>query len=199
MTSSSWLFQRFAQLTSLAILLFAAFGTELSAQSLQERIEPLIAKHAGVVCVAIKHMETGETFLHREKEVVPTASLIKFPVMVEYYRQVEQGVLSPEEAVGLQDEDKVPGSGILTDHFLEGTTLPLETIVHLMITYSDNTATNLVLDRLGIASVATTMAEMGLPETQIHSKVFRRDTSIAVDRSQKYGLGSTTAADMLSL
>ena len=169
------------------------------AQSLSERIEPLIAKHQGTVCVAIKHLATGETFFHRPQEVVPTASLIKFPVMIEYYRQVDAGKLSGDRMVTLTQEDKVPGSGILTDHFANSSVLPLETINHLMIAFSDNTATNLVLDQIGIANVAKTMHQLGLPETQIHSKVFRRDTSIAQDRSQKYGLGSTTAADMLSL
>jgi len=169
------------------------------AQSLLERIEPLIAKHQGTVCVAIKHLATGETFFHRPQEVVPTASLIKFPVMIEYYRQVDAGKLSGDRMVTLTQEDKVPGSGILTDHFANSSVLPLETINHLMIAFSDNTATNLVLDQIGIANVAKTMQQLGLPETQIHSKVFRRDTSIAQDRSQKYGLGSTTAANMLSL
>jgi D-alanyl-D-alanine carboxypeptidase (penicillin-binding protein 5/6) len=169
------------------------------AQSLSERIEPLIAKHQGTVCVAIKHLATGETFFHRPQDVVPTASLIKFPVMIEYYRQVDAGKLSGDRMVTLTQEDKVPGSGILTDHFANSSVLPLETINHLMIAFSDNTATNLVLDQIGIANVAKTMQQLGLPETQIHSKVFRRDTSIAQDRSQKYGLGSTTAADMLSL
>lgn len=169
------------------------------AQSLSERIEPLIAKHQGTVCVAIKHLATGETFFHRPQDVVPTASLIKFPVMIEYYRQVDAGKLSGDRMVTLAQEDKVPGSGILTDHFANSSVLPLETINHLMIAFSDNTATNLVLDQIGIANVAKTMQQLGLPETQIHSKVFRRDTSIAQDRSQKYGLGSTTAADMLSL
>jgi len=169
------------------------------AQSLSERIEPLIAKHQGTVCVAIKHLATGETFFHRPQEVVPTASLIKFPVMIEYYRQVDAGKLSGDRMVTLTQEDKVPGSGILTDHFANSSVLPLETINHLMIAFSDNTATNLVLDQIGIANVAKNMQQLGLPETQIHSKVFRRDTSIAQDRSQKYGLGSTTAADMLSL
>lgn len=168
-------------------------------QALSELIEPLIAKHQGSVCVAIKHLETGEIYLYREKEVVPTASLIKFPILIEYYRQLKEGRIPVDKKVSLKDEDKVPGSGVLTDHFLAGASLPLETIAHLMITYSDNTATNLILDQVGIDSVNELMSQLGLPETQIHSKVFRRDTSVAVQRSQKYGLGSTTAVDMLSL
>jgi D-alanyl-D-alanine carboxypeptidase (penicillin-binding protein 5/6) len=175
------------------------FASDVRAQGLAQRIEPLIEKHQGTVCVAIKHFGTGETYLVREREVVPTASLIKFPVLIEYYRQRQNGKLAQDLIVTLQEGDKVPGSGILTDHFQSGSSLPLETLAHLMITYSDNTATNLVVDQVGLSNVVKTMADLGVPETQIHSKVFRRDTSIAVERSQKYGLGSTTAADMLKL
>ncbi|MFM7926947.1 MAG: serine hydrolase, partial [Pirellula sp.] len=175
------------------------FASDVRAQGLAQRIEPLIEKHQGTVCVAIKHFGTGETYLVREREVVPTASLIKFPVLIEYYRQRQNGILPQDLIVTLQEGDKVPGSGILTDHFQSGSSLPLETLAHLMITYSDNTATNLVVDQVGLSNVVKTMADLGVPETQIHSKVFRRDTSIAVERSQKYGLGSTTAADMLKL
>jgi beta-lactamase class A len=68
-----------------------------------------------------------------------------------------------------------------------------------MIVYSDNTATNLVLDAIGIGSTAATMEAMGYPNTKIHSKVYRRDTSVFPDRSPKYGLGSTTASEMIRL
>ncbi|MFN9854044.1 MAG: serine hydrolase [Planctomycetota bacterium] len=192
-------FLPFARFVFVCALLFSSLHAPVLGQGLAERIQPHIERHPGKVAVAVKHLGTGETFLHREKEIVPTASLIKFPVLIEYYKQLEEGKLRSDLVVPLRDEDKVPGSGILTDHFLKGTVLPLETAAHLMITYSDNTATNLVLEHVGIASVAKTMADLGLPETQIHSKVFRRDTSIAPERSQKYGLGSTTAADMLVL
>lgn len=130
---------------------------------------------------------------------MPTASLIKLPVLIELYRQADQGAVNLATPIPLRETDKVPGSGILTDHFQVGTQISLETAAHLMITYSDNTATNLVLDQIGLPSVARTMKEWGHPETQIHAKVFRRDTSIQPERSQLYGLGSTTARDMLTL
>lgn len=172
---------------------------ESLAQDLAQRLTSLIDKHQGEVAIAIKHLKTGDAFLYRETEVMPTASLIKFPILIEYYKQIENGLINVDCVVPLREEDKVPGSGILTEHFSNGTLLPLETVAHLMITYSDNTATNIVLDKVGISNVCKTMAELGLHETQIHSKVFRRDTSVAVERSQKYGLGSTTAAEMLRL
>ncbi|MCU0716141.1 MAG: serine hydrolase [Pirellula sp.] len=166
---------------------------------LAAKIDPLVRSHEGEVAVFIKHLETGETYAHNETMVMPTASLIKFPVLVELYRQVEAGKLKLDQPISLKEEDKVPGSGILTDHFQAGSQIPIETIARLMIRYSDNTATNLVLDQIGMESTSKTMRDLGFPETQIHSKVFRRDTSVAPERSKAYGLGSTTAADMIGL
>ena len=54
-----------------------------------------------------------------------------------------------------------------------------------MIAFSDNTATNLVLDAIGIGATAATMEKMGYPNTKIHSKVFRRDTSVFPERSKQ--------------
>jgi D-alanyl-D-alanine carboxypeptidase (penicillin-binding protein 5/6) len=175
------------------------FVKKANAEELGSLMLPLIKEHRGEVGIAIKNLETGETFKYRSDAVMPTASLIKLPVLIELYRQSVTGSVSLSKMITVQESDKVPGSGILTDHFKVGTQIPLETAARLMITYSDNTATNLVLDQIGLASVAKTMVELGLPETQIHAKVFRRDTSIDPERSQKYGLGSTTADDMLNL
>jgi len=130
---------------------------------------------------------------------MPTASLIKFPVMVEAYRQAGQGRLDLAKTLTLKAADKVPGSGVLTDHFSDGATFPLVDAVHLMIVFSDNTATNLVLDQVGLKSTADTMEALGYPETKVHSKVFRRDTSVFPERSKTFGLGSTTAAEMVRL
>ena len=99
----------------------------------------------------------------------------------------------------LEESDKVPGSGILTDHFSAGATFPLRDAVHLMIVYCDNTATNLVLDEIGIGSTAATMEKLGYPNTKLHAKVYRRDTSVFPERSKEFGLGSTTAAEMIGL
>src|SRR5712692_4484059 len=68
-----------------------------------------------------------------------------------------------------------------------------------MIALSDNTGTNLVLEEIGIGSTAATMEKLGYPNTKIHAKVFRRDTSVFPERSKKFGLGSTTAAEMVRL
>jgi serine-type D-Ala-D-Ala carboxypeptidase (penicillin-binding protein 5/6) len=183
----------------LALMVLAIHVAPIRAQDLGTSLQPLIDRHRGEVAVIVKHLTTGVQFTHRPEAVMPTASLIKFPVLIELYRQADIGAVNLDTPIPLRESDKVPGSGILTDHFQIGTQISLETAAHLMITYSDNTATNLVLDQIGLTNVARTMQEWGYPETQIHAKVFRRDTSIQPERSQRYGLGSTTASDMLAL
>ena len=77
----------------------------------------------------------------------------------------------------------VPGSGVLTNHFSPGISFPLADAVSLMIAHSDNTATNLVLDKIGIASVGKRMKSLGFPHTSIYAKVFK--TKHKLDRYGK--------------
>jgi D-alanyl-D-alanine carboxypeptidase (penicillin-binding protein 5/6) len=170
-----------------------------SKKSLADVLGPAIKAHRGDVAVAVKHLKTGETFEHNSETPLPTASLIKFPVMIAAYDAVENDKLALDDMIEVKKDDMVPGSGVLTSHFSPGTKISLRDAIHLMIVYSDNTATNLVLDRLGLPATNKLMKSFDCPETQVHSKVFRRDTSIAPERSNKYGLGSTTARDMVKL
>jgi D-alanyl-D-alanine carboxypeptidase (penicillin-binding protein 5/6) len=101
--------------------------------------------------------------------------------------------------VTLKAEDKAPGSGILSTHFSPGATIPLRDAVRLMIAYSDNTATNLVLAKIGLPATAEAMEKLGLPNTKVHAFVFRPSSSIFPERSKEFGLGSTTAAEMIRL
>ena len=166
---------------------------------LTEIIQPLIAAHPGTVSVAVKHLKTGATFAHRADEPLPTASLIKFPVMIAAYQQAADGTLDLVKPVVLKEEDKVPGSGILTQHFSAGTQLSVRDAIRLMIVYSDNTATNLVVDQIGLPTTTELMTKWEFPHTRLHAMVYRGDTSIAPERSKQFGLGSTTAGEMLRL
>jgi len=187
------------RLAAIAILLAPAMPSAGAGDSLDARLRPLIDGYRGKVAVAVKHLDTGEAFFCHENDPMPTASLIKFPVMIEAYRRAGEGTLDLDKKVVLTGAAKVPGSGILTEHFSAGATFPLRDAIHLMMVYSDNTATNLVVDEIGIPSTAATMASMGFPNTKLHSKVFRRETSAFPERSKQFGLGSTTALDMLRL
>ena len=186
-------------LISFAAMLFGASLVLGAEPTLESKIKPLVEAHKGKVTLMVKNLKTGETFSIDPDLPMPTASLCKFPVMIEAYRQAEAKTIDLNKTITLEKGDKVPGSGILTTHFSDGVTLPLLDAVHLMIVFSDNTATNLVLDEIGLKSTAETMEKMGYPNTKIHSKVYRRDTSVFPDRSVEFGLGSTTAGEMIRL
>lgn len=184
---------------ALIVFMTLVVGGAQAGDKLDARLRPLIDAHKGEVAIAVKHLKTGESFTHRADEPMPTASLIKLPVMVEVYQQAHDGKLKLSDPITLKNADKVPGSGILTTHFSEGATFPLVDAVRLMIAFSDNTATNLVIDKIGLPTTAARMETLGLPNTKLHSKSFKRETSVFPQRSEKFGLGSTTANEMVRL
>ncbi len=168
-------------------------------QTLADRLRPLITAHEGEVAVAVKHLKTGESFAEKADEPMPTASLIKLPVMVGAYRQAAEGKLKLDEKVTFTEEDKTPGSGILSTQFSPGATFTLRDAIRLMIAYSDNSATNLVLAKTGLAATNEQMEQLKLSNTKVHAFVFRPQSSIAPERSNQFGLGSTTASEMIRL
>jgi len=186
-------------ITTILIFQSVMIGRSQEDSRLEDLVKPLIATHEGIVAVSIKHLATGSSFSHRGDEPMPTASLIKFPVMVAAYQQAAEGKIDLAKMLELKESDKVPGSGILTQHFSPGTRLSLTDLIHLMIVYSDNTATNMVVDQIGLSATTDLMSKWAFPNTQLHSKVFRGSTSIAPARSEEFGLGSTTANDMVRL
>lgn len=166
---------------------------------LREAILPLVTAHDGEVGIAIEHLESKASFHYRSDQPMPTASLIKLPLMVTAYHAVSRGELDLDKVIVLTDGDKVPGSGILTEHFSSGAAIALRDYIRLMIRDSDNTATNVVIDQVGLSKTAELMESLGLMNTKLHSKVYRGDTTIFPERSRMFGIGSTTADEMVSL
>lgn len=167
---------------------------------LSQKIEALAKKHEGKVSICVKHLETGEITAINADTPMPTASLIKLAIMVCAYNLSDEGKANLASMVTLKEEDKVPGSGILTKNFSAGATFSLKDAIRLMIAYSDNSATNLVLDQIGIRTVNTSMEAMGFANTKVNAKVFKGSTtSVAPERTKQFGLGSTTARETVNL
>lgn len=183
-----------------AVFLSVFLVSAAHADDWDAQIQKLAKEHKGQVAIAAKNLITGETFYLNADAPMPTASLIKLPVMVETFWQAEEGKHPLTHKLTLKADDKVPGAGVLTDSLSPGATFALIDAVRLMITVSDNTATNLVLDTIGIPSTNVRMESLGLKETKINAKVFKgKDTTIDRKRTDKYGLGSTTAREMVTL
>jgi beta-lactamase class A len=166
--------------------------------AVRRTLDSIATAHRGVLGYTVLDLETGARLSRRGDETFPTASLIKVAILVTVYDLMERGELSGTDPLTLLRIDKVPGTGIL-QHLHDGMTLTVSDAVWLMATISDNTATNLLLDRIIIRRVWDKMEALGLMNTKIHSKTFRRNTSVAMDSSVKYGLGVTTPNEMARL
>src|SRR5207249_5005912 len=77
--------------------------------SLEARLGSLVKAHEGKVAIGVKHLGSGDTYALNADEPMPTASLIKFPVMVETYFQYADGKVRPNDLITLNQADKVPG------------------------------------------------------------------------------------------
>ncbi len=166
--------------------------------ALRRTLDSLAAAHRGTVGYAVRNLETGERLERLGDSTFQTASLIKVPILVTVFDLVEQGMLSLDDRLTVLRIDKVPGSGIL-QHMHDGMGITVRDAAWLMIALSDNTATNLLLDRIIIRRVWEKMEALGLPHSKVHSKSFLRISSAAMDSSAKYGLGVTTPNEMATL
>ncbi|HEY7768313.1 serine hydrolase [Longimicrobium sp.] len=166
--------------------------------ALRRTIENASAGYQGIVGVSVRNLATGESLSIRGGETFSSASLIKVAVLVALLDEVEKGTMRLDEPLSMLARDRVGGSGVL-QHFRPGLQLTVEDAARLMIIISDNTATNLLLEKLNIRTVWTKMEALGLPHTKIHSKTFNRATSVAMDSSVKYGLGVTTPDETVEL
>lgn len=165
---------------------------------LRRTLDSIADAHRGVVGYSITNLETGEHLERRGDETFTTASLIKVPILVALFDLAERKQLTLDEPVVLTEIDKVGGAGEL--QFLRTPlTLRLWDVAWLMSTLSDNTATNLILDRIKIRRVWQKMESLGLPHTKVHSGSMTRIASVAPDSSAKYGLGVTTPNEMAQL
>jgi len=134
--------------------------------SLQEVVSEPAKGFKGVLGVSVKHLGSGESASLNGDKLFPTASVFKVPVIVEFYRQAERGLLSLDDKITLRESDMVPGSGILKE-LSEGLEVSLRDLLSLMMIVSDNTATDLVAARVGFSNVNRTLRELGLTKTSI--------------------------------
>jgi beta-lactamase class A len=172
--------------------------TRADTASLHRTLDAIAAAHHGVLGYSVINLDTGERLSLRGDETFPTASLVKVPILVTLYDLAEKKELSLDDPLTVLKIDQVPGSGVL--QFMHpGMELSVHDAAALMIILSDNTATNLILDKIAIRRVWQKMEALGLPHTKVHSKVYLRLASVAMDSSIKYGLGVSTPNEMAHL
>lgn len=162
------------------------------AHALGRELPELLAPATGLVALAARHVESGRTWRYHAHHVLPSASLIKLPVLAAFWQTVSAGLLDPEERVRVPAHARVEGTGVLKALApdLEPTWHDLAT---LMITVSDNVATNLVIDRLGLETIQAWIDQAGLADTRLQRRMMDR----AAMAAGKHNL--TSAADIETL
>jgi beta-lactamase class A len=147
-----------------------ATPTPLSDQEVEQRLEAIAAECSGTLGFYARDLRSGRTIGRHEDEPFATASLIKVAVLVELERQALEGMLSMTQPMELRDADKVGGSSLLR-HMSAGILMPVRDWAFLMMQVSDNTATNVLIDLVGLERVNATMAQEGFPSVRLNHKI----------------------------
>src|ERR1035441_7031016 len=163
--------------------------------ALETRLYELAKAHHGKVALYATELNTGRVVALDPDAVVQTASVIKLTILFEAMEQVRAGKAHWDDKITLAPGEAVSGSGLLL--FLDTPqTLTLKDILTLMIVMSDNTATNLAIDKIGLDAVNVRIAWMGLKDTHLYKKIGKPATEPMPADQAKFGLGKTTPVEM---
>jgi beta-lactamase class A len=125
----------------------------------------------GKIGVYYKDLRTGNTFSYNENEAFKAASVIKLPILAATLHRIKQGLLRKDDCIRLKAEDKVPSCGALS-YMHSGLEVTIMDLCHLMIILSDNTATNMLINLLGMDNINSLMSELGLRSTRVNRLLF---------------------------
>ena len=166
--------------------------------ALLQQVSAIAASHHGKVGVyAIQH-NTGRTVAYNPDDPSPTASVIKLAILYEAMQQIRAGKASWDDKITLPKGEAVSGSGILT-FFDAPLSVTFKDVLTFMIIVSDNTATNLAIDHLGIDAINARIAWLGLHNTYLYKKVMKPATGPVPSDQPKFGLGKTTPREMATI
>jgi beta-lactamase class A len=192
---------RKATLLSLVVTLFAvvhAPAQNVASDPLLKQVEEIAAEHHGQVSIFAKDLKNGQTIAVKADEPVQTASVIKLAILYEAMEQVRAGKAHWNDPVTLTKENQTSGSGVL-GFFDTPTTLTLKDVLSMMVITSDNTATNVAIDKIGLDAVNAEMGRLGLKNTWLYKKIGKPATGPMPADQKKFGLGKTTAHEMATL
>jgi beta-lactamase class A len=186
-------------------LLFVSF-TFCSAQTsppqeditLDQQLQSIAAVHHGRVALYAHNLKTGETAALAPDLPVKTASTIKLGILLDAAEQIRSGHAILSERLVLTKANQVEGSGVL-GQLTPPIALTLGDTLTLMVILSDNTATNLAIDRLGLEHINSTLRSAGLRQTVLYKKVYVPATGPLPADQPLYGLGKTTPREMAAI
>lgn len=190
-------------IVSTALLAFAAMSISASAApqedpQLDQQIKTIADAHHGHVAIYAHDLRSGKTASLQPDEPVQTASVIKMGILLDAAEQIRAGKATFDERIVLTKPNQVQGSGVL-GVLTAPIALTLRDVLTLMVVLSDNTATNMAIDRLGLAHIDATLRAAGLHQTYLYKKIYVPATEPMPADQKKFGLGKTTAREMASI
>jgi len=192
--------KRLTPLFAAAILAGAASPTPPTRDALEAKIAKLASGFPGEMGVAVHDLSSGREIAVHGDQRFPTASLIKLAVMVEVYHRYEAGTLSRDQVVEVHEEDRAGDESVPLNMLHPGIRVTIADLVHLMIAYSDNTATNLLVREVGAANADKRMESYGLNDTKIFRPTFRDGhADVYPELEREFGLGMITPREAARL
>jgi beta-lactamase class A len=129
---------------------------------LRMQIERLLRNADGKVGVAVKHLESGQGLAVNGEMLFPMASAFKLPVLVELLYQVKEGRFGLEDEIIVQKSDQHPGSGMISSLTMPGIKLSVRNMAHFMMMISDNSAADILLEKVGADNVNARLKSIGV-------------------------------------
>jgi beta-lactamase class A len=185
-------------------VLACALAAISPAQALQDdhqldtQLQSIAAAHHGHVALYAHNLRSGQTASLDPDLPVKTASVIKLGILLDAAEQIRAGHATLAEKLVLNHENQVEGSGVL-GQLSTPLALTLGDALTLMVILSDNTATNLAIDRLGLTHINETLKAAGLKQTVLYKKVYMPAQGPMPPDQPQFGLGKTTAREMASV
>lgn len=167
-------------------------------QPLDQQLQSIAAAHHGKLAVYAHNLRTGRTASLSPDLPVKTASTIKLGILLDAAEQIRAGHASLSEKLVLEHANQVGGSGVLGE-LTAPLALTLGDTLTLMVILSDNTATNMAIDRLGLDHINATLRAAGLRQTVLYKKVSVPATGPMPADQPQFGLGKTTAREIAAI
>lgn len=146
-------------------------------ETARDAAEAILGDYGDDVALCVMPVDGGEGFSINGDEPFVSASMIKLAVLGRYMQAVDLGDLVPSDEYALHSDDFVGGAGVVAGN-APGTSFTFEHLAQCMIAYSDNTATNILMDTLGIDSINAYVAGQGLEGTQVNRRMMRVDEGV---------------------
>lgn len=185
---------RFLLCLGLCVGLFFPACAQKEDEALRRQLEPLVSRFHGDAGIYIRHLRTGKEVAIHADTIFPTASMVKVPITIGVFNQIEKGRIAYDSLLTYRDSLLYEGDDILGS-FKDGEKIALSKVMMLMITTSDNTASLWCQQLAGTGTAINSwLAANGFRDTRVNSRTEGRR-----DDWRRYGWGQTTPREMSTL